>query len=343
MTIAAYDSSTRTWPNQTLAPFAGVSIKSVPPPVVTAISGCPVVGSDGLSVAQCLPDANVLTLTGSGFLQWQKTTLYINIGNLRIPLSLYYDNSSLYNNVIMSDSVIVLSLTSSYSRLLKEGDFGAPPLSFYITEMYSSWQSVPMSIQFAALPPPSSITVAMSSTPSNSVPTCMWGPNRSSLVNCTAGYDVVEVRGHYLFQTTLTVNGLAMSLQPGYTATFVRFATPLYSFQPGVLYDLVLTGAGGSVTLPKYMSFAGQPAIVSASCRDPLLPSSASSPACQPGETVLLNGPNLPPPSTAFTVTIYSAYSKQNVTCADPRYNSEYQLACDMLEAGRPGDDWDTW
>ena len=344
-----YARSTMPWLAQTLAPFAGVTINSVAPPLISAISGCPVVGADGLSVAQCLPDANVLTLTGSGFLQWQGTTLFSNIGALQSYMRLNYDNTSVTRSAIVSDSLILVSLTSTFYRLLSAGDYGAPPQPFYVTEQYSSWQSTQMSVQFAPLPPPSFNTVAPYSYYELALlPACVWGFNRSSIVNCTAGSGLIRVQGSYLFQVTATVNGLPMTpLSYTYltaTPTLAYFVAPLYNFQPGVLYDVVLTGASGSVTLPKYMSFSGLATIVSAACRDPLLPSDVASLACLPGETVTLNGPYLPPPSTAFTITVYSVTSEQNVTCASPRYNSEFQLACDMLDPGTPSTtDWDTW
>ena len=156
------------------------------------------------------------------------------------------------------------------------------------------------------------------------------------------------VQGNYLFQVTASIGGLPMApfnnaILPA-TPTRAFFVAPLFNFQPGVLYDIALTGASGSVTLPNYISFAGLPTIVSAACRDPLLPSDIASLACLPGETVTMNGPYLPPPGTAFTVTVYSVTSGNNVSCANPRYNSEYQLACDMLEPGTPSTtDWDTW
>ena len=49
-------------PQITSEPFVAVSISSAPPPVISAISGCPVVSADGQSVSQCLPDLHVLTL-----------------------------------------------------------------------------------------------------------------------------------------------------------------------------------------------------------------------------------------------------------------------------------------
>ena len=323
----------------TLAPFVGVSVNSVTPPVITSISGCPVVVADNQSVSQCLPELNVLTLTGRGFLSWQRTYLAVDVGDIRTYVTLSLDNTSVSSSAILSDTSLLISLATSYYPLLAEKDFGAPPRPFYVSEVYSDWRSSRMSIQFAPLPPPSYTSVAPYIYQTvNLLPGCVWGPNRTTIVNCTAGHSAILIRGQYLYQVTAAIGGQPMALF-GYLASSPRFhylTTPLYNFQPGLLYDLVLTSASGSVTLPNYVSFRGSPTIVSAACRDPLLPIDISSLACEVGETATMNGPYLPPPTTAFTVTVYSAYSEQNVTCSNPRYNSEYQLACDMLAPGLP-------
>ena len=124
----------------------------------------------------------------------------------------------------------------------------------------------------------------------------------------------------------------------------INLVTPLFNYIPGTLYDLVISSPAGNITMPNFVSFSGVPTIVTAVCRDPLLPINTASLACQVGETVTLDGAFLPPPSTAFTVTVFSGASQQNVSCANPRCNSEYQLACDMLVPGLPNPGGrDTW
>ena len=335
------------------APFVAVSLLSLPPPVVSSVSGCPIVGADGLSVTQCLPDVHLLTLTGTGFLQWRSTPLSLNAGNVQTSLNLRLANVSSPSFTpdytwILNDTVITITLATAYRYLLQAGDFGAPPRALFIQERLSGWQSRPMTIQFAALPPPSNIWVApyvFYNLPG--LPGCVRGPN-STILNCTAGSSMIAVRGTYLYEVTVTIGGQPMTntfnhlLQSD--ASVLYLVTPLYNFQPGLLYDIVLTSASGSITLPSYVSFSGQPTIVSAACRDPLLAVDIASLACQAGETVTMNGPYLPPPTTPFTVTVYSLHSKQNVTCSSPRYNTAYQLACDMLATGLPATGgWDTW
>ena len=345
LTLTVVSGETYAQLKSTSEPFVAVSLTAVAPPTIDSVAGCPIVGADGLSVAQCLPDLHLLTLTGSGFLQWQATPLLLYIGESRTYMALPLGNIS--SSYILSDSVITVSLAEEYNWLLAVHDFGTPPLAFYFTEQLSGVQSRRMSIQFDTLPPPSYTEIApfyYYNLPL--LPGCVWGANHTTIVNCTAGYSGIGIRGHYLYQTTATVGGQPMSpmLRVWQAVTQVDLSAPLYNFQPGVLYDLVLTSAGGTVTVPNYISFAGTPTIVSAACRDPLLPIDIASLACQVGETVTMNGPYLPPPTTAFTVTVYSAASKQNVSCSNPRYHSEYQLACDMLVPGVPSTQaWDTW
>ena len=329
------------------APFTAVSIASLPPPIIDSISGCPIVGADGQSVAQCLPDLNVLTLTGSGFLQWQRTPLDVYFGNIRTRQSLSLGTMSTQYSYILNDTTFTLVMDNEYRDLLAAHDFGAAPRPFYVVERYSGWQSKQLSIQFATLPPPSYTMIAPYQYFSVALlPGCVWGSNGSSVVNCTAGASFIWIQGRYLYGTVVTVDSQPMTttIRASSTAKNLYLTTPLYNFQPDRLYDLVLTSPTGSITVPNYISFAGTPTIVSAACRDPLLPIDIAVLGCEPGDTVTLNGPYLPPPTIAFTVTVYSLASQQNVTCSNPRYNSEYQLACDMLVAGLPAPGgWDIW
>ena len=329
-------------------PFLGVTVLGVPPPVIDTIAGCPVVGADGQSVAQCLPDRDVLTVKGSGFLQWQATPLVLSMGTVQTSLYLGLSGSYFAYSYIFNDTFLTLTLDNSYRFLLAAHDFGSPPLPFAIVERLSGWRSKSgMTIQFDALPPPSfSLLQPYVFVRLLTLPGCVWGPNQTNLVNCTAGYAGMRISGQYLYEVVATIGGQPMTtmLRAQQDAQLLSLVTPLYNFEPGVLYDFVLTAASGSITVPNYVSFTGLPAIVSAACRDPLLPIDIASLGCQPGETVTMNGPYLPPPTTAFTVTVYSLASKQNVSCANPRYNSVYQLACDMLVPGLPAPDaWDTW
>jgi len=330
----------------TSEPFVAVSISSAPPPVVGSISGCPVVGADKQSVALCLPELHLLTLTGSGFLQWQYTPLRLAIGTVHTYLHLVVSATPDFHSNILNDTHITVSVDSAYRYLLAAHDFGGPPVPFYLMETLSGWRSAQMSIQFDVLPPPSFYSMAPFTTYNlPSLPGCKYGAN-GTVVNCTTDYSGIRISGSYLYHVVATIGGQPMSvmLRAQQDVKLINLVTPLYNFQPGVLYDLVLTAASGNITVPNYVSFSGIPAIVSAACKDPLLPIDiAWSLGCQVGETVTLNGPYLPPPGTAFTVNIYSATLKQNMSCSNPRYLSEYQLACDMLVAGPPYESYNTW
>ena len=144
------------------APFTALSITSVPPPVIDTISGCPVVGADGLSVAQCLPDLDTLTLTGSGFLQWQKTSLQLHIGAVQTQLYLTLPQGDDAYDYIYNDTLLTVVLDNAYRYLLAAHDFGAPPQPLYVQEALLGWQSRRMSIQLAPLPLPSVSSVRRS-------------------------------------------------------------------------------------------------------------------------------------------------------------------------------------
>ena len=333
----------------TSAPFPAFSISPFTQPDISGISGCPVEGADGKSTSLCLPDRDVLTVTGRGFLVWQAAPLLVAIGatttGLYLTLGAPVGPYANYVNGILNDTTMVVTLVSAYRALLAAHDFGAPPQSFSIQERVTGLSTSALQVQFDALPPPTYSSIIPYNF-FNVNPTCQWGPNRTSIVNCTAGGSGIQITGHYLYQLTVTIKGLPLTITPiaQQEVTLAALTTPIGSYVPGQLYDLELSAAGGSITVPTFVSFSGAPAIVTAACKDPTLPTDIGTLACQVGETITLNGPNLPPFSTPFTVSIYSASSQQNVTCANPRYTSNTQLACEMMTPGIPSTtSWDTW
>ena len=320
------------------APFVGLSIASLPQPNIATISGCPVTAADGSSTSLCLPDRDLLTVMGSGFLSWQRTPLQLIIGATSNQLVLQLNPATSTYTSIQNDSCLLISTAVDYRYLLAAGDFGAPPQTFAIRESVSGWTSRSLLIQFDSLPLPAYITISPYNFYSTVVPACQWGPNRTTIVNCAAGGSGIQIRGNYLYQVVAIIGGQPCTLMPRaqQDTLFSSLTTPLYNYQPGVLYDLIITTPGGSVTVPNFISFSSAPVIVSAACRDPTLPIDIGSVACEVGETLLLNGPNLPPVSTPFSVTIFSFNSKSNVSCANPRYESSTQLACDLTTPGLP-------
>ena len=332
----------------TSAPFPAFSIAPFTQPDITGISGCPVEGADGKSTSLCLPDRDLLTVTGRGFLVWQEAPLQLVIGSTSTWFYLFLGApsgpyaSSL--NGILNDSTILVTLSVAYRALLAAGDFGGPPQPFSIVQALTGVSTSVLQVQFAPLPLPYFTSIAPYSF-DNVNPQCQWGPNRSTIVNCLAGGSGIRISGHYFYQLTVTIGGLPLTITPiaQQEVTLASLTTPLANYVPGQLYDLVLTAASGSVTMPSFISFSAAPAIVTAACKDPTLPTDIGTLGCQVGEMILMNGPNLPPSSTPFAVTIYSAYSRQNASCANPRYTSDTQLACDVLTPGQPSSTaWDT-
>ena len=320
-------------------PFLGLSIASSPQPDITSISGCPVTAADGSSTSLCLPDVHVLTVWGSGFLQWDSAPIAVVIGATSSRLVTSFNPTVTNWNAIHNDSCMLISLRSMYRDLLLAGDFGAPLQTFAIRESVTGWSSRVLHIQFAQLPLPLITTLApYQFYRLDGLPVCVWGVNRTSIVNCSAGGPGLEIGGHYLYELQVTVGGQPCPVMPRaqQDTLWTHFTLPLYNFEANTLYDLTITSPAGTVTYPKYVSFSAAPVIVSAACRDPTLPLDIGSVGCQVGETLLLNGPNFPPPSTPFSVIIYSQVTRSNVTCANPRYNSPMQLACDLTSPGLP-------
>ena len=196
-------------------PFSGVTLAPITPPTITAISGCPSVTADGQSTLGCLPDRDVVTVTGSGFLLWEGAPMVLCVGTLQNAVWFRLNSTTptalfrLYN-----DSVLTLSLLPIYPNLLAVHDFGGPVLPLFIQESITGVVTRSLSIQFDALPPPSYTSITPWNPTGNLFPLCQWDVNQTALVNCVAGGSGFQLRGHYLFGVSVQYRRSARTPQP---------------------------------------------------------------------------------------------------------------------------------
>ena len=141
------------YPYQTSPAFAGFSYRFEGPPTLTAIAGCE---GSGQATLNCVPDATVLELMGSGLL-WYAT-------GYRVRLSIGNETSRpLYSDLtVINDTYAKLSLTQLYGTVLKPQHYAGVllPLNFTTNVYNSSGQVVytyttnSLHISFVPLPPP---------------------------------------------------------------------------------------------------------------------------------------------------------------------------------------------
>jgi hypothetical protein len=330
--VLSGNSDSPTW---TSPPCEGLSFAPFTPPSVLSISGCPNVSAGGLTVMGCLPHLHVLTVTGSAdFLMWLSTSVELAIGSTSTPLYMSLSTADRSSHApVWNDTTLFLYLDTTYVQFLAAHDFGGPVLPLIIRQWLTGEGTSALYVQFAPLPPPSFTSI----TPYTAISwnaACQWNANRTALLECVAGGSGLQIRGHYMYDLAVTVAGQPMTLS-AQDVTMIALTTALYNYQPGVAYDLVLTAASGMLVVPGFLTFNAAPAIVTAACRDPDVPYVGEDINCAPRDTLVVNGPNLPPSSTPLNITIFSSRSELN-SCINPRYRSPTQVACDFTEPGLP-------
>ena len=111
----------------TSVPFAGFSYRFEGPPTLTSIAGCE---GSGQSTLNCVPDATVLELTGSGLLWYsQGYNAVLNIGDATSTLL----STSVLQ--VINDTYAVLTLEWIYSSMLKPQHYAGVLLSLNITSI----------------------------------------------------------------------------------------------------------------------------------------------------------------------------------------------------------------
>ena len=137
-------------------------------------------------------------------------------------------------------------------------------LPLYVQQALTGQLTSPLYVQFAPLPPPSYSSITPYTSNTFATP-CQWNnANRTALNQCTAGSSGIQILGHYLYGLSASVGGLPLTPTPQVEqdVTMAALTLPLYNFEPGVAYDLVLSAVSGTLTLPGFISFSAGAALV---------------------------------------------------------------------------------
>ena len=326
------------------ASYTGVTFAPFTPPVLTGVTGCPDSSADGLSTSSCLPDRDVLTVTGSGFSMWNNTDMYVELAGYR---SWVFWGQKL---IVLSDSSFTLTMDDAFAYLLAEHDFGGPSLPLGLSDRYTGESvagSGTLSVQFAPLPPPSVTGVRIAGSPTLSGASCAWtNASQLALTNCTIGVSGLTFTGNYLYGLSFSVGGLPMTvdyLNPvSARSAYMHMPYSASAFQPNTPYDLVISNGNGlNLTYAGYVSFTAAINIAYIDdCRDVGTEDSVGAVNCLPGDTLSVAVNNAPAGQPAFTVTIVAA-GLANSTCADPQYSPAGKLTCTLPPRAVASTNWD--
>ena len=220
----------------------GVQLVPFQIPIISSVSGC--VGS-GMSTTLCNPATDTITLVGSGF---------VGVGNtwsLVVPsVSLFV--SGVYWLVIDSTTVTIpiseFTRQSSFNQLLAGSQNGTIP--FYVAH-----SSTVSNFAFISFMPPTLNVTSISSSRCASV-------SPLQINECPPGPVFLYITGSGLIaDAQVTVGGVACTDTHQSVNGIQCYMQAPDQFTPGVAYDLVISYAGNSFTLPSAIAFTAKPTI----------------------------------------------------------------------------------
>ena len=302
------------------APFVGLSIAPVPPPRLHSISGC---HGDGASPnLGCVPDADVLTLTGSSLLSlndFQSLQMTISDPSGRTATVDFMQGQRGVQLRVLNESMALLSLAQAYPRLLRLEQFGG---GVQMLGFDTDWWSVPqrhlvsystnrVPLSFAALRPPSIMSTVAG-------PRCITAGGY--FVNCSPATRI-SFRGHYLIGLTVMLEAAGKQPQPCADVSIVvwQCLLPIIANDTdGLAWDVVVSNPAGSQRLPGLVTYSTKPSIAFVEpCNTYGLYESDININCQPGQALTVRGMRFPDdPELAVVIRGSTIVQRPlNVTC----------------------------
>ena len=322
--------------------FHGLYLISLPPPLVTSVSGCQ---GSGVSTVLCDPDHDVLTFQGSGLSFFRGLSSFmITVGN---------STGILYGAIghqVIGNGMLLIPLNTSFSLFAQAIHFTGQllPLSFnlgwYTTLPYQQWHPYPInaqSISFAALPPPTVFSV---------VSRQCTQINAFIYIGCEPVTGSIQFNGHYFYNAivTLTAPGLGSfgcradvsALSAPSTTAVVCYLPLIPSDTNGQVWDVTITTPAGRLNYPGLVTFSTATLLAflvacNMNARQPLIDSLYYL-NCQPSATLtirvsasppILPSPSpflRPPPSASPSMCVFVALCCRpyHLDLPDPNYRS---------------------
>ena len=306
---------------QTVYP-AAVQLSQPPPIVVSSISGCPGDMLDALSTSGCDVQSDYLRIVGSGF----DTSLLSSPWQVVWSLSGYLFYSQV-TNYITSNSTILLPL-STVSGLLASATSSSVNATLCLLHD-AQLTSTPCFSVGLAVPPATVSSLSGCSGFSTA------GGLNASVTDCQAGVSLLTINGaNFRSAVSVTVGGQACVSSAQTQVRLVCTVPIVQSFQPGVGYDVVVSGGFSSVTLPSALTFSAHPTIyqvTSQYCPFIDYPGRTGVPAlyCADNATLTIVGSYFSELST-LAVQLSSAYSPTPLQCGDLQFASSSVLTCTL-------------
>ena len=305
-------------------------------PTVTAVSGCEETGQ-ALLTTNCVPEQDVLTITGSGFAQLDAAGLVTSGVNITtIEKTLYFAFTR--GVKLVNDTTITVALTDALGFLLLAEHYSGDVLQMRLQEYYTAgiWQTSFFFITMAFLPPPQVSRYQVYGVPAIS------NGSITSYLTCIPGQSLLNVEGKYLFNPSVTVGGFVCSTNRAESLYNRASPTELQctlddgdALTPAMAYDVVITTDEGRVVIPQAIGFTAQPTLSHVlPCWDDggFYPRFGFPvPRCMVGDTLTIVGNRLlrsQAQVSRVSFVTYYAPPAPYLNCSNPQVTSDTTITC---------------
>ena len=333
------------------APFLGLSFAALPRPVLTTVGGCE---GEGAATHNCRPHRDWLVFTGKHLSLFQprytsehQPEYVIHVENHSQEVQERWG----FRLHVLSDVEAVLPLHNSAWYVPTTAQFSAEPLAISFTAMWPREQlevsTNALEVSFASMPAP--IIERVEKTEEQWAKGCVLQQASSSLTGCVPQRGYFSLKGHYLSGSNVTLKAAGQKSWPcvdsGSHYTVASCTVPLIPGDNGTrAWDVEVTTAAGSVTVPRLVTFTTSPSLLSFTpCRDvgglrPYMDDNVFLLDCRPGSILTLHGVRFhrdPNVSVHLSQIEYSSRPDTvNLTCLSATVLDEETVECTVPEAG---------
>ena len=218
-------------------------------PTLTTISGC--TGS-GTSTTSCDPATAVITFTGSGF-RWYAGGGGFNQNQNNGVIQLWLGTAS--TNIagpgtqgspslaVVSDNIMTVNFTTAYTYLLLPVHYGGQLVTIMLNEQYWTTNAYTNQLQISFIPQPAPVVTSVIAFNGNGG--CSGTNGTGPFFNCIPQVSAVDILGLYMYDVSVTVNGVSCLVLTPITSSQVRCLLP-YIGGAGP-YDLVVSDPNAQV------------------------------------------------------------------------------------------------
>ena len=322
---------------QVWGPTPAFSLQPWVYPDVYSVTGCQPSNS-ALMTTNCVPEQDVLTVTGVSFSQVTSLQLVISGEGLTTRFSTIYWTYTT-GAALLNDSCATIALTDNLGFLLLAEHYSGQQLQLQLVGAApTTWQATPFFITMAFLPAP--LVTRYSSLGQPTVVTNTTAGSFLTYTNCIPGITALQIQGRYLFDVTVTVGGFVCDTSSRYGYAYPTQLVCILDdgdvLTPNLPYDVVITTDEGRTVIPQAVAFTSQSTLASVlPCWDDggFWTFGITVARCMPGDTLNIVGRRLLQSGLQLDRVYFETYYSPPtpyLNCSDSQVVSDTLIACTM-------------